>query len=132
MPCAWLPEEKATTPLARSAAESDTSRHQAPRSLNAPIGCSDSALAKIVVLPNSKVNKGVGKAILATALAAFSTPEKLGILTLQRSHDIFVTSATSGPLHRGHPPIYAAFAAPWDFHRKAAFYDTAARQLEVS
>ena len=44
IPCAWLPLEKATTPRARDSASKAVNRCQAPRILNAPIGCRDSAL----------------------------------------------------------------------------------------
>src|ERR1700710_1482748 len=45
-PCAWLPDENATTPPPRSACGIDDSLLKAPRNLNDPVRCSISGLRK--------------------------------------------------------------------------------------
>src|SRR5471032_2376757 len=43
-PCAWLPDDHATTPLRQPAASSWARALKAPRNLNEPVRCSGSAL----------------------------------------------------------------------------------------
>src|SRR5205807_7585614 len=45
-PCAWLPDENATTPPPRAACGIDDSLLKAPRNLNDPVRCSISGLRK--------------------------------------------------------------------------------------
>src|SRR3954453_14066752 len=75
-PCAWLPEENATTPPPRLVWGIDDSLLKAPRNLNEPVRCSISGLRNTFVPARSsstgKDNSGVRTANGATTWAAAS------------------------------------------------------------
>src|SRR5436190_20586153 len=75
-PCAWLPEENATTPPLRLACGIEDSLLKAPRNLNEPVRCSISGFRNTLVPARSSStgndNNGVRTANGATTLAAAS------------------------------------------------------------
>src|ERR1700674_2438234 len=75
-PCAWLPEENATTPPPRFAMGIDDSLLKAPRNLNEPVRCSISGFRKTRVparsLRTGADNSGVRTAYGASTRAAAS------------------------------------------------------------
>ena len=77
MACAWLPEEKATTPRARWSADSRDSALYAPRNLKAPPRCRFSHLKKTCAPVRAsmvrEVTIGVRCAIPAICRAALTT-----------------------------------------------------------
>src|ERR1700761_5514506 len=76
-PCAWLPEENATTPPLRALIGIDDSLLKAPRNLNEPVRCSNSGfrntLAPTRSLRTDGDSNGVRTANGAITLAAAST-----------------------------------------------------------
>ena len=79
-PWAWFPLDTPTTPRARSASFRSDSRCQAPRILNAPTGCSISALHQSVTPSTSSGNNGVLGRIAAILVIARCTPSCVGVL----------------------------------------------------
>src|ERR1700745_977327 len=80
-PCAWLPEEKATTPPLRLSCGIDDSLLKAPRNLKEPVRCSISGFRKILFpirsLSTGADRRGVRTAKGATTAAAASTSAAL-------------------------------------------------------
>src|SRR4051794_40965773 len=78
-PCAWLPEENATTPPTRSAGGIDDSLLKAPRNLNDPVRCSISGFRKTFAPVRSSSagdeSSGVRTATGASTRAAASISE---------------------------------------------------------
>src|SRR5690242_376619 len=75
-PCAWLPEENATTPPARALVGIDESLLKAPRNLKEPVRCSTSGFRKTLAptrsLRTGGDNNGVRTAKGASTAAAAS------------------------------------------------------------
>src|SRR5436190_21653356 len=80
-PCAWLPEENATTPPPRAACGIEDSLLKAPRNLNDPVRCSISGFRKTLVPARSSSagedNSGVRTANGASTRAAASISTEL-------------------------------------------------------
>src|ERR1700761_84953 len=80
-PCAWLPEENATTPPARALAGIDDSLLKAPRNLNEPVRCSTSGFRNTFAPTRSERtggdNSGVRTANGANTAAAASISAEL-------------------------------------------------------
>src|SRR5271166_685663 len=80
-PCAWLPEEKATTPPPRFCSGIEDNLLKAPRNLKEPVRCSISGFKKTLVpirsLSTGADRSGVRTAKGATTAAAASTSAAL-------------------------------------------------------
>ena len=81
-PCAWLPDENATTPPARFSGAIEESLLKAPRNLNDPVRCSVSALRKtrapVAASSTGEETSGVRSATPARRRAAASTSAAVG------------------------------------------------------
>src|SRR5882757_7247900 len=80
-PCAWLPDENATTPPLRAFSGIEDSLLKAPRNLNEPVRCRTSGLRNTLAPTRSQRtggdNKGVRTANGAITLAAASISAEL-------------------------------------------------------
>src|SRR5688572_14919015 len=82
IPCAWLPDENATTPARRWASSNFDSALKAPRNLKAPMRCRFSHLKKTSAASSASIVReritGVGCACPAMRFAAADTSSKVG------------------------------------------------------
>src|SRR5437762_10270509 len=85
-PCAWLPDEKATTPRARLSGAIEESLLKATRNLNDPVRCNVSALRKtrapVAASSTGEETSGVRSATPASLCAAASTSAEVGGATV--------------------------------------------------
>ena len=120
IPCAWFPGEYAITPCARTAGSWDDSAFQAPRNLNEPVRCRDSALTSTrrpasafrCGLSSSGVRLAtVSSQVAARRMAAMSIGSAFGIackgrvaafiayLLRQRARIMIMSASSSGVSH---------------------------------
>src|SRR3954451_10995398 len=109
-PCAWLPDEKATTPRLLSASPSRSRRLVAPRSLKLPPCCRHSAFTQRRVPSQSSGSSGVRVTWPATRSAAARTPSAVGLFSVMQASG---KSREKAGLYRGERDPYIRLAAPW-------------------